>query len=113
MPRLEEWRLWPDLVPRRVRLSSAQRQETVCRTNSFLAVVFLLLVQVTAVSGWSQQISSVSDEVLTLDQAIALALHENPSRSCALHFMNFYGRDGTRPTRLDDMTRKRAGGDAP
>ncbi|HEX2522302.1 MAG TPA: TolC family protein, partial [Terriglobia bacterium] len=66
-------------VPRHVRLSSPQKQETVCRTNSFLALVFLLLVQATAVSGWSQQISSVSDEVLTLDQAIALALYENPS----------------------------------
>src|SRR5215471_5740795 len=31
----------------------------------------------TAVSGWSRQISSPSDEILTLDQAIALALLEN------------------------------------
>src|SRR5262249_54798818 len=31
----------------------------------------------TAVSGWSRQISSPSDEMLTLDQAIALALLEN------------------------------------
>src|SRR5215831_11954468 len=38
-----------------------------------------LLLRVTIVSGWCQQISSASDEVLTLDQAIALALRENHS----------------------------------
>jgi outer membrane protein TolC len=39
----------------------------------------VLLLHVTIVSGWSQQISSASDEALTLDQAIALALRENHS----------------------------------
>ena len=37
----------------------------------------LLLLLVTAVSGWSRQISSVANEVLTLEQAIALALRQN------------------------------------
>jgi outer membrane protein TolC len=41
------------------------------------AVVLLVLLSVTAASGWCRQISSPSDEVLTLDQAIALALQEN------------------------------------
>src|SRR5206468_1629785 len=41
--------------------------------------LLLLLLPVTIVSGWCQQISSASDEVLTLDQAIALALRENHS----------------------------------
>jgi len=45
--------------------------------NSFF--VLALLLPVTIVSGWCQQISSASDEVLTLDQAIALALRENHS----------------------------------
>jgi outer membrane protein TolC len=46
-----------------------------CARNSL--VVLVLLLPVTTVSGWCQQISSASDEVLTLDQAIALALREN------------------------------------
>ena len=48
-----------------------------CARNSFLALALLLRVGI--VSGWCQQISSEPDEVLTLDQAIALALHENHS----------------------------------
>jgi outer membrane protein TolC len=40
---------------------------------------FLLLLPVITASGWSQQISSASDEVLKLDQAIAMALRENHS----------------------------------
>jgi len=53
----------------------------VCRTNRFIALLFLLalLAPVSAISGWSQQISLVSGEVLTLDQAIRLSLHDNPS----------------------------------
>jgi outer membrane protein TolC len=53
----------------------------VCRTNRFIALVFALalLAPVNAVSGWSQQISSISGEMFTLDQAIALALRDNPS----------------------------------
>ena len=39
--------------------------------------LLLLLLPVTIVTGWCQQISSASDEVLTLDQAILLALREN------------------------------------
>lgn len=53
-----------------------------CRTiQHFIVLVFLLalLAPVGAVRGWSQQISSTSAEMLTLDQAIALALHDNPS----------------------------------
>jgi len=46
------------------------------RTSLFLLLPLLL---VTPLSGWCQQISSASDEVLTLDQAIALALRENRS----------------------------------
>src|SRR5206468_10726500 len=46
------------------------------RTSLFLLLPLLL---VTPLSGWCQQISSASDEVLTLDQAIALALRENHS----------------------------------
>jgi outer membrane protein TolC len=38
---------------------------------------FLVLLLVTTASGWSQQISSAPDEVLTLEQAIALALRQN------------------------------------
>jgi outer membrane protein len=41
-------------------------------------IVFLFLLLVTAaVSGWTRQISPAPDEVLTLDQAIGLALSEN------------------------------------
>ncbi len=36
-----------------------------------------MLLVTAVVSGWSRQTSSASDELLTLDQAIALALHEN------------------------------------
>jgi len=39
--------------------------------------VLALLLPATIVSGWCQQISSAPDEVLTLDQAIALALGAN------------------------------------
>src|SRR5262245_35227879 len=46
------------------------------RTRSF---VLALLLPVTIVSGWCQQLSSTPDELLTLDQAIALALRENHS----------------------------------
>jgi outer membrane protein TolC len=46
-----------------------------CARNSFFVLAFL--VPVTIVTGWCQQISSTSDEVLTLDQAILLALREN------------------------------------
>jgi outer membrane protein TolC len=53
----------------------------VCRTNRFIALLFpfALMAPVSAVRGWSQQISSTSGEMLRLDQAIALALHDNPS----------------------------------
>jgi len=47
------------------------------RRNTFFAFLSLLLA--TTTTGWSQQSSSASDEVLTLDQAIALALRENHS----------------------------------
>jgi outer membrane protein TolC len=39
--------------------------------------VLAFLLRMTIVSGWCQQVSSTPDEVLTLDQAIALALREN------------------------------------
>jgi outer membrane protein len=42
-------------------------------------VGLLLLLPVMTVRGWSRQISSASNEVLTLDQAITLALRENHS----------------------------------
>jgi outer membrane protein TolC len=48
-----------------------------CARNSLFVPALLLLLSV--VSGWSQQITSAPDEVLTLDQAIALALRENHS----------------------------------
>ncbi|HEU5238356.1 MAG TPA: TolC family protein, partial [Pyrinomonadaceae bacterium] len=48
-----------------------------CIRNSLLALALLLLVGI--VSGWCQQTSSGPDEVLTLDQAVALALRENHS----------------------------------
>ncbi len=48
-----------------------------CARNSFF--VLALLLRVGIASGWCQQISSAPDEVLTLDQAIALALRENHS----------------------------------
>jgi outer membrane protein TolC len=41
------------------------------------SVLLLLLFLVTAISGWCRQTSPAPNEVLTLDQAIALALHEN------------------------------------
>jgi outer membrane protein TolC len=53
----------------------AGRARIMCARNSL--VVLVLLLPVTTVSGWCQQISPASDEVLTLDQAIALALREN------------------------------------
>src|SRR5215475_4511898 len=46
-----------------------------CARNSFF--VLALLLRVGIVTGWCQQISSAPDEVLTLDQAIVLALREN------------------------------------
>src|SRR5262249_5939244 len=46
-----------------------------CARNSFF--VLALLLRVSIVSGWCQQISSAPDDVLTLDQAIALALSAN------------------------------------
>jgi len=46
-----------------------------CARNSFF--VLALLLPVAIITGWCQQISSASDEVLTLDQAILLALREN------------------------------------
>ena len=52
-----------------------------CARNSLF--VLALLLPVTIVTGWSQQISSASDEVLTLDQAIALALLANHAVSDA------------------------------
>src|SRR5437667_7975867 len=48
-----------------------------CTRSSLFLLLPLLLV--TPLSGWCQQSSSASDEVLTLDQAIALALRENHS----------------------------------
>jgi outer membrane protein TolC len=42
-----------------------------------IAPLLLLLVTAVSVCGWSRQISSPSDEALTLDQAIALALLES------------------------------------
>ena len=53
----------------------AGKARMMCARNSFF--VLTLLLPVTIVTGWCQQISSASDEVLTLDQAIALALREN------------------------------------
>jgi outer membrane protein TolC len=44
-----------------------------------LAFPLALLAPVIAGSGWSQQVSSISGEMLTVDQAIALALRDNPS----------------------------------
>src|SRR5215510_943597 len=44
------------------------------RTGFF---VLALLLHITIVNGWCQQVGSTTDEVLTLDQAIALALREN------------------------------------
>jgi outer membrane protein TolC len=46
-----------------------------CARNIFGALALLSLVGI--VSGWCQQVSPAPDEVLTLDQAIALALREN------------------------------------
>ena len=43
--------------------------------SSFFVVLSLLLV--TPITAWCQQIASAPGEVLTLEQAIALALHEN------------------------------------
>src|SRR5262245_19545804 len=48
-----------------------------CARNSFF--VLALLLRVGIISGWCQQISSAPDELLTLDQAIALALGANHS----------------------------------
>src|SRR5262245_22727728 len=48
-----------------------------CARTRFLALA--LLFRITIVSGWCQQVASTPDEVLTLDQAIALALRENHS----------------------------------
>src|SRR5262245_31557816 len=48
-----------------------------CTRSSLFFLLPLLLIP--ALSGWCRQISSASDEVLTLDQAIALALRENHS----------------------------------
>src|SRR6516164_8425336 len=45
-----------------------------CRTSSLF---LLALILITPFSLWCQQSSSASNDVLTLDQAIALALHEN------------------------------------
>src|SRR5262245_23019837 len=42
-----------------------------------MVLLLLLLVTAASVSGWSQQTSSSSNEVLTLDQAIGLALLES------------------------------------
>src|SRR5262245_17307496 len=53
----------------------AGKTRMMCARNSFF--VLALLFSVTIVTGWCQQISSASDQVLTLDQAIALALREN------------------------------------
>src|SRR4029453_18942347 len=53
----------------------AGKSITMCARITF----FLLLLPVITASGWSQQISSASDEVLKLDQAIAMALRENHS----------------------------------
>jgi outer membrane protein TolC len=52
-----------------------------CARNSLFVPALLLLLSV--VSGWCQQITSAPDEVLTLDQAIALALRENHSVTAA------------------------------
>src|SRR5215813_10962390 len=46
-----------------------------CARNSLFVPALLLFLSV--VSGWCQQITSTPDEALTLDQAIALALREN------------------------------------
>src|SRR5262245_18118172 len=53
----------------------AGKARMMCARNRFF--VLALLLPVTIVTGWCQQISSASDEVLTLDQAILLALREN------------------------------------
>src|SRR5215470_14862357 len=48
-----------------------------CSRNSIF--VLALLLRIGIVSGWCQQVSSAPDEVLTLDDAIALALRANHS----------------------------------
>src|SRR5262245_44973420 len=74
-----------------------------CARTRFLVLGWLL--HITIVSGWCQQVASMPDEVLTLDQAIALALRENHSvRDAALEA----GKSGdilsaTRTHRLPSM----------
>ncbi|PYS25984.1 MAG: hypothetical protein DMG11_21670 [Acidobacteria bacterium] len=52
-----------------------EKPEVMRRRNTFFAFLSLLLV--TTITGWSQQSSSASGEVLTLEQAVALALRDN------------------------------------
>jgi outer membrane protein TolC len=51
------------------------KPEVMRRRNTFFAFLSLLLT--TTTTGWSQQSSSASGEVLTLEQAVALALRDN------------------------------------
>ena len=44
-----------------------------------------LLLLVTPITFWCQQIASASGEVLTLEQAIALALRDNPTQLCRFY----------------------------
>lgn len=57
------------------RFYTPREDETMCIRGSVFGLLLLLLL--TPLGGWCQQISSASDELLTLDQAIALALSEN------------------------------------
>src|SRR5256712_3754673 len=52
-----------------------EKPEVMRRRNTFFAFLSLLLV--TTITGWSQQSSSAYGEVLTLEQAVALALRDN------------------------------------
>src|SRR2546422_1693434 len=52
-----------------------EKLEVMRRRNTFFTFLSLLLV--TTITGWSQQSSSASGEVLTLEQAVALALRDN------------------------------------
>ena len=63
---------WP-LVP--CVAGETGKPEVMRRRNTFFAFLSLLLV--TTITGWSQQSSSASGEVLTLEQAVALALRDN------------------------------------
>src|SRR5262245_35543450 len=48
-----------------------------------IRLLVLALLATATLNGWCQQVSSTPDEVLTLDEAIALAVHENHSVKAA------------------------------